>query len=163
MTKFRPCIDLHNGKVKQIVGGTLTDSGEGLKENFVSDKQADAFAEMYAADGLTGGHVIQLGAGNQKAAESALRAYPGGLQLGGGVSLENADHWLSCGASHVVVTSWLFDPDGHFLWERLKGLADEVGKERLVVDLGRFGGGFCKACCVFTYLQTIDSQSENKA
>ena len=119
MTKFRPCIDLHNGKVKQIVGGTLTDSGDGLKENFVSDLGAADFARMYCEDGLEGGHVIQLGAGNADAARAALEAYPGALQLGGGVSAENAVEWLDIGASHVIVTSWLFDQNGKFLWEKL--------------------------------------------
>jgi len=135
MTKFRPCIDLHNGKVKQIVGGTLTDSGDGLKENFVSDQSADAFAEMYRRDKLEGGHVIQLGPGNQEASEAALRAYPGGLQLGGGVKLENAVDWLQKGASHVIVTSWLFDKDGTFSWKRLKEISREIGKQNLVIDL----------------------------
>lgn len=135
MTKFRPCIDLHNGKVKQIVGGTLTDSGEGLKENFVSDQSAADFAQMYADDGLTGGHVIQLGPGNFEAAVSSLEAYPNGLQIGGGVKLENANEWIERGASHVIVTSWLFDQEGKFQWDRLKQLVAEIGKERLVLDL----------------------------
>lgn len=135
MTKFRPCIDLHNGKVKQIVGGTLSDSGAGLRENFVSDKSAGDFAEMYKQDALRGGHVIQLGAGNVQAAEAALGAYPGGLQIGGGVNLENAAKWLEKGASHVIVTSFLFDKEGGFLWENLRQLAAEIGKQRLVVDL----------------------------
>lgn len=135
MTKFRPCIDLHNGKVKQIVGGTLTDSGDGLKENFVSDIGAEDFAKMYQSDKLTGGHVIQLGPGNKVAAEAALSAYPNGLQIGGGVNITNARAWLEAGASHVVVTSWLFDKEGRFQWDRLKQLAGEIGKDKLVVDL----------------------------
>ena len=90
MTRFRPCIDLHEGKVKQIVGGTWRDDGAGLRENFVSDESPAAFAARYAADGLAGGHVIQLGAGNDAAARAALAAYPGGLHLGGGVRADNA-------------------------------------------------------------------------
>jgi phosphoribosylformimino-5-aminoimidazole carboxamide ribotide isomerase len=135
MTKFRPCIDLHNGKVKQIVGGTLTDSGAGLKENFVSDRDAAVFAQMYANDNLIGGHVIQLGPGNQAAAESAILAYPQGLQIGGGITIENAVKWLELGASHVIVTSWLFDSNAQFQWERIKALQAEVGKKHIVVDL----------------------------
>ena len=135
MTKFRPCIDLHNGKVKQIVGGTLTDSGDGLKENFISDKGAKDFAEMYRDDALEGGHVIQLGPGNKEAAEAALAAYAGGLQIGGGVNVSNAGSWLEKGASHVIVTSWLFDETGKFQWEKLKQLESEIGKSKLVLDL----------------------------
>jgi len=134
MTKFRPCIDLHKGQVKQIVGGTLSDDSEGLETNFESDQGADFFANRYREDGLTGGHVIMLGPGNEEAARSALQAYPGGLQIGGGIRLENAAQWLEAGASHVIVTSWLFDGD-QFLQDRLETLAGEIGKERLVVDL----------------------------
>ncbi len=135
MTKFRPCIDLHNGKVKQIVGGTLTDEGDEVKENFVSDKGAAEFAKMYQDDHLTGGHVIKLGPGNDCAAESSLKAYPRGLQIGGGINIENASKWLDAGASHVIITSWLFSQEGEFLAENLENLASEIGKERLVVDL----------------------------
>ncbi|MST01033.1 MAG: phosphoribosylformimino-5-aminoimidazole carboxamide ribotide isomerase, partial [Pedosphaera sp.] len=105
---FRPCIDLHDGKVKQIVGGTLTDGGAGLRTNFVSDRPASWYADLYKKDGLKGGHVIQLGAGNEVAAREALAAFPGGLHLGGGVNLDNAKGWLDAGASHVIVTSWVF-------------------------------------------------------
>ena len=135
MTKFRPCIDLHNGQVKQIVGGTLSDDGAGLKENFVADASAAEFAEQYREDSLTGGHVIQLGPGNRDAALDSLAAWPNGLQLGGGVSIENAAEWISAGASQVIVTSWLFDQDGNFRIDRLRELSREIGKERLVVDL----------------------------
>ncbi|WP_018970463.1 phosphoribosylformimino-5-aminoimidazole carboxamide ribotide isomerase [Rubritalea marina] len=135
MTQFRPCIDLHNGQVKQIVGGTLSDDGAGLKENFVADSSAAEFAQMYQDDALRGGHVIQLGPGNLEAARAALQSYPGALQLGGGVKLENAAAWLEAGASHVIVTSWLFDADGTFRMDRLKELSREIGRERLVVDL----------------------------
>ena len=135
MTHFRPCIDLHSGKVKQIVGGTLTDDGSGLVTNFESDKPAGWFAERYRADDLRGGHVIQLGGGNQQAAEEALAAWPGGLQIGGGVHSGNAAAWLKAGASHVIVTSWLFSPEGKFLPDRLAELVSEIGRDKLVIDL----------------------------
>ena len=135
MTKFRPCIDLHNGCVKQIVGGSLSKDGVGLKTNFESDQPASYYAEIYQKDNLQGGHVIKLGAGNDAAALLALAAYPDGLQVGGGINLENAAEWLNAGASHVIVTSYLFDLNGVFLPERLDQLVAEVGKERLVIDL----------------------------
>lgn len=135
MTKFRPCIDLHNGSVKQIVGGSLSDDGRGLQTNFESDRPAGYYANIYKKDDLRGGHVIKLGAGNDAAAREALAAFPGGLQLGGGIALENATDWLRAGASHVIVTSWLFDPEGHFLPGRLDQLVAEVGKECLILDL----------------------------
>jgi len=135
MTKFRPCIDLHNGRVKQIVGGSLSKDGQGLETNFETDRPAGYYAAIYQKDNLQGGHVIKLGAGNDAEARKALAAYPGGLQVGGGINLENAAEWLSAGASHVIVTSWLFDSNGAFLPERLDQLVAEVGKERLVIDL----------------------------
>ena len=131
---FRPCIDLHEGKVKQIVGGTLGDDSSRVRENFVSEKSSAEFAELYRADGLSGGHVIQLGAGNEAAALAALAAYPGGLQLGGGVNLDNATRWLDAGASHVIVTSWVFR-EGRVDFERLAALLQRIGKSRLVIDL----------------------------
>ncbi|MGB0992656.1 MAG: phosphoribosylformimino-5-aminoimidazole carboxamide ribotide isomerase [Akkermansiaceae bacterium] len=134
-TRFRPCIDLHAGQVKQIIGGTLTDSGEGPTENFVSDKSPEDFAKLYQSENLTGGHVIQLGPGNKEAANAALKAWQGGLQIGGGINADNAAEWLAAGASHVIVTSWLFDQEGKFLEENLRKLADEIGKEHIVVDL----------------------------
>lgn len=133
ITKFRPCIDLHEGKVKQIVGGSLTD--EGVVENFVAQEGAAHFATLFRKDELEGGHVIQLGPGNGEAAQEALAAWPGGLQLGGGVTVANAAQWLQAGASAVIVTSTLFDADGRFLRRQLKELAAEVGPEKLVVDL----------------------------
>ena len=135
MTKFRPCIDLHNGRVKQIVGGSLNKDGFGLKTNFESDRPASYYAEIYQKDNLEGGHVIKLGTGNDLAARQALAAYPAGLQVGGGINPENAADWLRAGASHVIVTSYLFGPKGAFLPERLDQLVSEVGKERLVIDL----------------------------
>jgi phosphoribosylformimino-5-aminoimidazole carboxamide ribotide isomerase len=131
---FRPCIDLHEGKVKQIVGGSLDESGGRLRTNFVSDQNAAWFAERYRRDGLMGGHVIMLGPGNEPEARAALAAYPQGLQIGGGVNATNARGWLEAGASHVIVTSWVFR-EGHVDWERLAGLMKVVGKTRLVIDL----------------------------
>ena len=147
MTKFRPCIDLHQGKVKQIVGGSLRDEGAGPVENFVSEKPAGWFAETFQADALTGGHVIKLGPGNDDAARAALVAWPGGLQIGGGINESNASHWLDAGASHVIVTSALFDPDGRFLEETLRSLTARIGSERLVIDLScrRTGDGWTVA------------------
>jgi phosphoribosylformimino-5-aminoimidazole carboxamide ribotide isomerase len=134
MTKFRPCIDLHHGKVKQIVGGTLRDDAA-PKENFVSSHDAAWYAQRYRQDQLHGGHVICLGPGNTEAAQQALSAWPGGLQLGGGISASNARDWLDAGASHVIVTSALFSPEGQFLLDQLHALVDAVGRDRLVIDL----------------------------
>lgn len=134
MTKFRPCIDLHDGKVKQIVGSSLSDSGEGLKTNFETDRSSAWFAELYKKDRITGGHVIMLGKGNESAAKAALAAYPGGLQVGGGINAENAREYIDAGASHVIVTSWIF-PDGKLSRERLDALVSAVGKNHLVLDL----------------------------
>jgi phosphoribosylformimino-5-aminoimidazole carboxamide ribotide isomerase len=130
---FRPCIDLKDGRVVQIVGGTLTDDGQAAV-NHVSAQSAAEFAALYRRDGLRGGHVILLGAGNQSAALDSLRAYPGGLQVGGGITPENAGIYLDAGASHVIVTSFLFE-NGVLSLERLQQMADMVGKHRLVVDL----------------------------
>jgi phosphoribosylformimino-5-aminoimidazole carboxamide ribotide isomerase len=135
MTKFRPCIDLHHGKVKQIVGGTLRDEGEGPRENFVSEHDAAWYARRYRDDGLRGGHVICLGPGNTEAAQQALSAWPGGLQIGGGISATNAAEWIERGASHVIVTSALFDQAGKFLPQQLDAIVAAVGREKLVIDL----------------------------
>jgi phosphoribosylformimino-5-aminoimidazole carboxamide ribotide isomerase len=129
---FRPCIDLHEGKVKQIVGGTL--GAQALQTNFVADKSAAWFADLYRRDQLAGGHVIMLGPGNEDEAGHALAAFPGGLQIGGGVNLQNARKWLDAGASHVIVTSWVFR-EGRVDWERLEELVKSIGKARLVLDL----------------------------
>lgn len=132
MTIFRPCIDLHEGRVKQIVGGSLSDAG--AKENYVSSQPASWFAQRYAQDGLRGGHVIQLGPGNEVAAMEALAAYPGGLHIGGGITPDNAELWLQRGASHVIVTSYLFEGRQLSL-ERVRAMSDCVGRDRLVIDL----------------------------
>ena len=131
---FRPCIDLHEGKVKQIVGGSLTGRPADLQTNFVSERPSRWFAELYRRDGLRGGHVIMLGPRNEVEARAALAAYPGGLQVGGGIHLENAAKWIEAGASHVIVTSWIFR-NGQLDWLRLRDLAKAIGKERLVLDL----------------------------
>ncbi len=130
---FRPCIDLHEGKVKQIVGGTLGSAAD-LRTNYVSNRPAAFFAELYKRDELKGGHVIMLGPGNESEARAALKAYPAGLQIGGGINASNALEWLDAGASHVIVTSWIF-PNAELDWERLSELKNTVGKERLVLDL----------------------------
>jgi phosphoribosylformimino-5-aminoimidazole carboxamide ribotide isomerase len=131
---FRPCIDLHEGKVKQIVGGTLGGEAAGLQTNYVSDRPSSYYAELYRRDGLRGGHVIMLGPGNEAAAREALAAYPGGLQLGGGIYIDNAAGFLNDGASHVIVTSWIFQ-GGRVDWDRLSALVTRIGRERLVLDL----------------------------
>lgn len=132
--KFRPCIDLHQGKVKQIVGGTLNNSSIELVENFVSSQDAAYYANLFKDDGLTGGHVIMLGPGNEAEALKALQAYPEGLQIGGGITAENAAHYLEQGATHVIVTSYVFH-DGRLNPNHLKKIVTEIGKERLVLDL----------------------------
>ena len=133
-TQFRPCIDLHQGQVKQIVGSTLIDGGE-VAENFATAQPASDFAQRYRQDALTGGHVVMLGPGNTEAAKSALQAYPGGLQVGGGVTTENAKDWIDAGASHVVVTSFVFCADGQIRLDRLQDLVALVGKDKIVLDL----------------------------
>lgn len=131
---FRPCIDLRGGRVVQIVGGSLTDSGEGTRTNFESAHPPSWYARLYRQDGLTGGHVIALGPGNEQAAHEALGAWPGGLQYGGGVNAANARTWLDAGASHVIVTSWVFR-EGQLDWARLAELVAAVGRNRIVLDL----------------------------
>ena len=133
--KFRPCIDLHQGRVKQIVGSSLSDEQQGsLATNFTSDQPASHYAKMYKHDRLFGGHVIMLGPGNEAAATEALQAFPGGLQIGGGITAANAAHWLDLGASAVIVTSAVFK-DGAVHEDRLNELVRAVGKGRLILDL----------------------------
>lgn len=139
--QFRPCIDIHNGKVKQIVGSSLKDAGNQAEENFVSEQGAADFATMYQRDGVKGGHIILLNAKDseyfevtRQQAVEALRAYPGGLQIGGGITAENAASYIEEGASHVIVTSYVFK-DGKINYENLDRLVDAVGKEHVVLDL----------------------------
>ena len=143
MTEFRPCIDLHGGRVKQIVGSSLRDDGPGPMTHFVAREDAAWFARRYREDGLREGHVIMLGPGNDEAAERALAEWPGGLQLGGGVNLDNAERWLSAGAGKIIVTSWLFVA-GELCPARVADLSSLVGRERLVIDLScrRHAGGW---------------------
>lgn len=139
--KFRPCIDIHNGKVKQIVGGSLKDEGNQAITNFASEQNADFYADKYKRDGLVGGHIILL---NPKTSEYyeqtkaqamlALRTYPGGLQIGGGITAENAYDYIEAGASHVIVTSYVFQ-DGEVNWGNLERLVSAVGKKHVVIDL----------------------------
>jgi phosphoribosylformimino-5-aminoimidazole carboxamide ribotide isomerase len=133
--KFRPCIDLHQGKVVQIVGGSLQESDQSsLKINFTSTSSSVEYAKLYQKDGLTGGHVVSLGGGNQQAALDALSAFPGGLQYGGGVNPVNAATFLEAGASHVIVTSYVFD-SGKINLDKMRQLLDVTGKDKLVLDL----------------------------
>lgn len=139
--QFRPCIDIHNGKVKQIIGGSLKDAGSFAEENFVSEKNADWFAGFYLKDGLKGGHIILL---NKEGTEyyeqtkaqamSALQAAPGSFQIGGGIHPGNAEAFLNAGASHVIVTSYVFS-DGMINYDHLTQLHQAVGKEHLTLDL----------------------------
>jgi len=134
-SRFKPCIDLHDGKVKQIVGGTLSDDDPGsLRTNFVASQSAGDFARLYRKHDLQGGHVIKLGPGNDGAAREALAAWPGALQIGGGITAANAREWLDAGASKVIVTSYLF-PGARFCRERLEDISKAVGRDRLVVDV----------------------------
>ncbi len=139
--KFRPCIDIHNGKVKQIVGGTLADIGNAAQDNFVSEQDAGFYARLYQSRGLSGGHIILLNpVGSEfydadvEQARLALSAYPGGFMLGGGITPENAEQFLDAGASHVIVTSYVFS-GGKINMENLKRMVYAVGKEHLVLDL----------------------------
>ncbi|MFW6254663.1 MAG: phosphoribosylformimino-5-aminoimidazole carboxamide ribotide isomerase [Chitinivibrionales bacterium] len=133
--RFRPCIDLHDGKVKQIVGSTLSDSTtDTLVTNYESRHSSSWYAQKYKDDNLSGGHVIMLGPGNQQAAREALRTYPGGLQVGGGINAQNARSYLDDGASHVIVTSYVFH-DGRLDWNRLEEVVRVTGKEKLVLDV----------------------------
>lgn len=148
--QFRPCIDIHNGKVKQIVGSSLRDEGDRARENFVSGRDASYYAEIYRERGYKGGHVILLNhrdseyyEATRQQAVGALKAYPGGLQVGGGITPETAGSFLDAGASHVIVTSYVF-ADGAINYDRLEKLRSTVGKEHLVLDLScrRQGGSY---------------------
>lgn len=139
--EFRPCIDIHNGKVKQIVGASLKDAGNFAEENFVTEKDAADFARLYKRKGLRGGHIILLNAADseyyaatKEQALAALAAYPGGMQVGGGITADNAKEFLAAGASHVIVTSYVFE-GGVIHYDRLERLRETVGKEHLVLDV----------------------------
>ncbi len=148
--EFRPCIDIHNGAVKQIVGSSLKDAGDSAVANYVSDHDAAYYAKKYREDGFYGGHVIMLNArdsvyfaGTEKQALSALAAFPGGLQIGGGITDENAAHYLDAGASHVIVTSFVFR-QGKIDRNALQRISETVGREHLVLDLScrRYDGQY---------------------
>ena len=139
--EFRPCIDIHNGKVKQIVGGSLSDLGDRAQENFVSEQDAAFYAKLYQKYKLKGGHIILLNAADSPYYEAtkaqalaALGAYPAGLQVGGGITAENAAEYLDAGASHVIVTSYVFR-EGRIDYDRLDRLVQAVGKAHLVLDV----------------------------
>ena len=144
MTIFRPCIDLHNGQVKQIVGSTLTDkkdslstdslSTDSLSTNFISDKPPAFFSQLYKKDSARGGHVIMLGSGNEKAAKEALHAYSNGMHIGGGITPDNAKKWIDEGAEKIIVTSYLFT-DNSLDIQKVKKMSETVGSGRLVIDL----------------------------
>ncbi|MBR6626809.1 MAG: phosphoribosylformimino-5-aminoimidazole carboxamide ribotide isomerase [Lachnospiraceae bacterium] len=139
--EFRPCIDIHNGKVKQIVGGSLRDEGDTASENFVSGQDAAFYADLYRRSGLKGGHIILLNGADspyyeatREQALEALKAYPGGLQIGGGIHDGNASEYIRAGASHVIVTSYVFK-DGRIRYDRLEILRQAVGREHIVLDM----------------------------
>lgn len=139
--KFRPCIDIHNGQVKQIVGGSLRDFGDKANENFVAEQDAAFYARLYEKNNLQGGHIILLNGkdspyyeATKTQAVSALKAYPGGMQIGGGINYENAYEYLEQGADKVIVTSFVFK-NGQVSYENLEKLVKAVGKEKLVLDL----------------------------
>ncbi len=139
--KFRPCIDIHNGKVKQIVGSSLVDKGNQADENFISEKNADYFASLYKEKKLSGGHIILLNPKTSEYYETtkqqailALNTYREGMQVGGGITDENAKEFIDAGASHVIVTSFVFK-NGEIQMDNLKKLVEAVGKENIVLDL----------------------------
>lgn len=156
--KFRPCIDIHNGKVKQIVGGSLKDENNQAEENFVSEQDGAFYANMYKKDGLKGGHIILLNPVHSEyykkdceQALTALQAYPEGLQIGGGITDENASYFLDHGASHVIVTSFVFQ-DGRINYENLSKMVNKIGKEKLVLDLS----------CRKRYTTDVERESKKK-
>ena len=139
--RFRPCIDIHNGKVKQIIGDSLRDDTDSAIDNFVSDHSAGYYAALFQRKNITGGHIVLLNApdspqyeATRKQALEALSVWPGGMQLGGGVNAENAEFWLNAGASHVVVTTYAFS-GGKINFEHLEALRSAVGREHIVLDV----------------------------
>lgn len=173
--QFRPCIDIHNGSVKQIVGGSLKDTNDQAEENFVSECDAAFYAKLYQKFHLKGGHIILLNhkdsvffEATRNQALEALKAYPQGLMVGGGIDAENAKVFLEAGASHVIVTSYVFK-DGEVHINNLKKLVNAVGKEHIVLDLScRYINGdyyivtdrWQKATNVVLNRETLDYLSE---
>ncbi|EME42885.1 hypothetical protein DOTSEDRAFT_173382 [Dothistroma septosporum NZE10] len=166
MTRFRPCIDLHAGSVKQIVGGTLSTDNAGLKTNYTSEHPAAYYAELYRKNDLKGGHVIMLGPGNNEAAKEALAAWPGGLQVGGGIKDTNAEEWIDAGAERVIITSFLF-PSGTFSLERLQSVLNALGgdRQKLVIDLScrRVEGGWSVAMDKWQTITNFEINKDNIA
>lgn len=160
--RFRPCIDLHEGKVKQIIGETLDRSEQAVVENFVSDEEPAYYAKMFAEDHLLGGHVIMLGQGNEQAAIQALQAYPGGLQIGGGITAENAAIYLEQGATHVIVTSYIFQK-GQLNMRNLDRIISEIGSEKLVIDLSckQIGDEWKVATDRWTMISDVEVNQKN--
>ena len=146
--KFRPCIDIHNGHVVQIVGSSLKDEGDSACENFVSEKDSAYYANLYKEKGLDGGHIILLNGKDSSYYEAtkaeavkALRTYPNGMQIGGGITADNAKEYINAGASHIIVTSYVFS-DGIICYNNLERLVEAVGKEHIVLDVScRFRDG----------------------
>ncbi|GJN68937.1 enzyme that catalyzes the fourth step in the histidine pathway [Purpureocillium lilacinum] len=164
MTKFRPCIDLHAGQVKQIVGGTLDSTSAALQTNYVSQHPAAYYAQLYKDNALEGSHVIMLGPGNEESARQALQAWPGHLQVGGGINDKNAKEWMEAGASKIIITSYLF-PDGHFSQARLDAVLEQLGgnKNKLVIDLSCRRRGEDSWFVAMNKWQTITDMEVNQA
>lgn len=146
---FRPCIDIHNGKVKQIVGSSLRDRGNEAVDNFISPQDADHYARLYRERGLRGGHIILLNPASSEyyepdveQARRALAAWPGGMMIGGGMNPDNAGRFLDYGASHVIVTSYVFR-DGKIAYDNLQKMVNAVGADHLVLDLSCRRRGDC--------------------
>ncbi|KAK1523102.1 hypothetical protein CPAR01_13955, partial [Colletotrichum paranaense] len=163
MTRFRPCIDLHAGQVKQIVGGTLDSTTAELKTNFVSTHPPAHFARLYKDNELTGAHVIMLGPGNTEAARESLKAWPGGLQVGGGINDTNAKEWVDAGAEKVIITSYLF-PEGQFSQQRLDAVLQALGgdRDKLVIDLSCRRRGDDRWFVAMNKWQTITDMEVNQ-
>ncbi|KAF4121285.1 phosphoribosylformimino-5-aminoimidazole carboxamide ribotide isomerase [Geosmithia morbida] len=163
MTRFRPCIDLHAGEVKQIVGGTLDSTSQALQTNYVSKYPSSHYASLYRDSNLTGSHVIMLGPGNDVAARSALAAWPSGLQVGGGITAANAREWVDAGADKVIITSYLF-PDGRFSQQRLDAVLESLGGDtgRLVIDLSCRRTGDDKWHVAMNKWQTLTDMEVNQ-
>lgn len=164
MTRYVGCIDLHGGSVKQIVGATLTTDDKQLATNYVSSKSAGWYAKMYRDNNVIGTHVIKLGTNeaNDNAAREALAAWPQKLQVGGGITLDNCEEWIKCGADKVIITSWLF-PDGELSWERLAAVSEKVGKEHLVVDVSCKRSGDSEWTVAMNKWQTLTNTKLDKA
>jgi len=160
LTIFRPCIDLHQGRVAQIVGSSLSE--ENTAVNHLSNHDASYFAALYRDHNLRGGHIISLGENNQQQVLAGLAAFPNGLQYGGGVNPDNATRYLQAGASHVIVTSYLF-VDGNFSWSRLRRIEQTVGRQHLVLDLScrRTADSWTIACDRWQSLTQLEVNAEN--